>query len=80
MLSSCGTTPIEARAWRGLTSISKPQIEADPDVFSTRPARMLMNVDLPAPFGPSSAKIEPRGMARSIPFSASLAGWLPLAL
>jgi hypothetical protein len=38
-----------------------------PEVLRQRPARMLMKVDLPAPLGPSRPKIEPRGIARSMP-------------
>jgi len=53
--------------------MSMPQIRAVPDVLFTSPARMLMKVDLPAPLGPSRPKIEPRGIARSIPFSACFA-------
>ena len=33
-----------------------------------------MKVDLPAPLGPSSPNIEPRGIVRSIPFSAVFSG------
>jgi hypothetical protein len=40
-------------ALRGLASMSKPQMLADPLVLLTRPARMLIVVDLPAPLGPS---------------------------
>ena len=70
MFSSCGMTPMAARDWRGFTSWSKPQIVTLPAVLRTRPARMLMVVDLPAPFGPSRPKIEPAGIDRSSPFSA----------
>ena len=65
-------TPMAARDWRGLRSWSKPQIRTRPAVFRTSPAMMLMTVDLPAPLGPSSPKIEPVGIVRSSPFSASL--------
>jgi hypothetical protein len=71
---SCGTTPMAARASRGRSSMSRPQIETVPEVLRHSPARMLMNVDLPAPFGPSRPKIEPRGIARSMPFSACISG------
>ena len=37
------------------------------------PQMMLISVVLPAPFGPSSAKISPRRMLRSTPLSA----WKP---
>ena len=72
--SSCGTTPIERRARRGRTSMSKSQIRATPAVLTTSPARMLIRVDLPAPFGPSRPNTVPRGTARSMPLSASLSG------
>ncbi len=71
---SCGTTPMAARASRGRSSMSRPQIATRPLVFRVMPARMLMNVDFPAPFGPSRPKIEPRGMVRSTPFSAVTRG------
>ena len=38
---SCGTTPMAARASRGLASMSRPQIETWPDVLRQSPARML---------------------------------------
>ena len=34
------------------------------------PQMMLISVVLPAPFGPSSAKISPRLISRLMPFSA----------
>ena len=71
---SCGTTPMAARASRGRWSMSRPQMVTVPEVFRVRPARMLMKVDLPAPLGPSRPKIEPRGIERSMPFSACMAG------
>ena len=70
MFSSCGTMPILARAWRGFSSISVPQTLTVPVDLITVPAMMLMKVDLPAPFGPSSPKTVPAGMSRSKPFSA----------
>ena len=48
-------------------------------VLTTMPARILMKVDLPAPFGPKRPKIEPRGTSKSMPFKACLAGALPAA-
>ncbi len=41
----------------------------------TMPQTMLISVVLPAPLGPSSAKISPRRMSRLMPFSA----WKPEA-
>jgi hypothetical protein len=46
-----------------------------PPLLTTRPARMLISVDLPAPLGPRRPKMVPRGTSRSTPKSASLAGW-----
>ena len=53
--------------------MSRPQMDTLPEVFFVRPERMLMKVDLPAPLGPSRPKIEPRGIDRSMPFSACMA-------
>ena len=39
------------------------------------PQTMLISVVLPAPFGPSSAKISPGRMSSETPFSA----WCPVA-
>ena len=78
-VSGALSAPMAARASRGRTSISRPQTVTLPLVLLTRPAMMLMKVDLPAPLGPSRPKIEPRGTARSRPFSAVLAGAAPLA-
>jgi hypothetical protein len=43
-----------------------------PADFVTRPARMLMSVDFPAPFGPRRPKICPRGTSKLTSFSARL--------
>jgi hypothetical protein len=60
-----------ALAFRISLSISKPQTSTDPAVLSTIPAMIFIVVDLPAPFGPSNPNIEPRGIERSTPLSAS---------
>ena len=67
---SCGTMPIEPLALRGFRSISKPQMVTEPEVFVTIPDRMLMSVDLPAPFGPSSPNMVPRGTSKVTSSSA----------
>jgi hypothetical protein len=41
-----------------------------PALGVTMPQTMLISVVLPAPFGPSSAKISPRWISRSTRFSA----------
>ena len=61
---------MEDRAMRSSATVSYPQMRAVPDVLRTSPARILMMVDLPAPFGPSSPKNDPRGIPR---FTASKA-------
>jgi hypothetical protein len=66
------TIPIDALAFLGCLSMSKPQIDAVPPVLLTSPARMLISVDLPAPLGPSSPKIVPRGTSSVTPSSARL--------
>ena len=40
---------------------------ADPRVGFSKPTQVLMSVDLPAAFGPTSAVMPPAGSARSIP-------------
>ena len=54
------------------------QIVTLPLVLVTSPARMLINVDLPAPLGPSRPKICPRGTSKLTSSSARLGG-APLA-
>src|SRR5947208_7386655 len=43
---------------------SKPATVASPEVGSSRPQRILIVVDLPAPFGPRKPKISPRATER----------------
>ena len=50
--------------------MSWPSTRTLPDVALTMPQTMLMSVVLPAPFGPSSAKISPRRISRSTSTSA----------
>ena len=50
--------------------MSWPPTVTLPSVALTIPQMMLMSVVLPAPFGPSSAKISPRRISRSTFFSA----------
>ena len=77
---SWATTPMQARASRGRSSMSRSQILTVPLDLRTSPARMLMKVDLPAPFGPRRPKIEPLGICRSTPLRAVLAGVVLVAL
>src|SRR3990172_228201 len=51
--------------------MSWPSTSTRPDDAVTIPHTMLISVVLPAPFGPSRAKISPSRMSRSMRFSAS---------
>ncbi len=51
--------------------MSCPSAVTVPPDGVTIPHTMLMSVVLPAPFGPSSAKISPRPISRSIGLSAT---------
>ena len=75
VVSSCGTSPILARAARKSRTMSWPSAVTLPCEAVTMPQMMLMSVVLPAPFGPSNAKISPRRISRSTFFSA----WKPVA-
>src|SRR6187399_1585248 len=55
--------------------MSWPSTVTRPAVGLTIPQTMLISVVLPAPLGPSKAKISPRRMSRLMPFSA----WRPEA-
>jgi len=51
--------------------MSWPPTVAEPPLGVTIPQTMLISVVLPAPLGPSRAKISPLSISRSIGFSAS---------
>ena len=55
--------------------MSCPSTVTVPSVGLTMPQMMLISVVLPAPLGPSNAKISPRRMSRSMLLSA----WKPEA-
>src|SRR5206468_2546989 len=57
---ACGASP----------RISSPRYATAPSSARSRPARMLKNVDLPAPFGPMSARISPRARSKLTPSTA----------
>jgi hypothetical protein len=75
VVSSCGTSPILARAARKSRTMSWPSAVTVPVDAVTMPHTMLISVVLPAPLGPSSAKISPRRISRSTFLSA----WKPEA-
>ena len=49
-----------------------PPTSTSPAVARNRPLSTLSSVDLPAPFGPSRAKMLPAGTSRSTPWSTSI--------
>jgi hypothetical protein len=59
VVNSCGTRPISERAARGSRKMSWPATETLPEVGLTMPQMVLISVVLPAPLGPSRAKISP---------------------
>src|SRR5258708_25715428 len=69
--TSCGTRPIFERAARYSAMMSNPSALTLPPLGLTMPQMMLMRVVLPAPLGPSRAKISPRRISRLTFFSAS---------
>ena len=71
MVTSCGTRPISARAARKSATTSWPATVIRPSASAVMPQIIEISVVLPAPFGPSRARISPSSMARSTPFSAS---------
>ena len=70
VLISCGTRPIALRAARQSRRMSWPSTVTVPLLALTMPHTMLISVVLPAPLGPSSAKISPRRICRSTRSSA----------
>ena len=59
LVSACGITPIVRRASSGSVRTSYPEIFAAPPVIGISVVIIRINVDLPAPFGPSRPKISP---------------------
>src|ERR1700751_2389542 len=55
---------------------SWPATLADPDVGFARVHRILMVVDLPAPFGPRKPKVSPVDTPKSMPRTASISPYL----
>ena len=66
----CGTNPISVRAARYSRRMSCPFASTVPLVGFTMPQMMLISVVLPAPLGPSSAKISPRRISKWMFLSA----------
>ncbi len=59
-------------------SMSKPNTRAVPALGRRSVVRILINVVLPAPFGPSSPKNSPGRTSRSMPSSAVIGSGLAL--
>ncbi len=64
------TTPIARRTRSGSRSTSSPATRADPESGLVSVVRIFTAVDLPAPLGPSRAKIVPLRTSRLRPSSA----------
>ncbi len=69
-LSSCGTTPISARACLESSGSVKPSTSSSPSSAITCAVRAFIVVDLPAPLGPSRPTHIPNGTSRSRPSTA----------
>jgi hypothetical protein len=70
-------TPIAARTASGSRATSCPATRSSPASARIRVERIWTVVVLPAPFGPSRAKVSPGATVKSMPFST----WLsPYAL
>src|SRR5262249_40452717 len=63
-------TPIRRRTASASFTTSWPQMVAVPEVAGSSVVSIRMSVDLPAPFGPSSAKISPCSTEKEIPSTA----------
>src|SRR3981081_3365150 len=74
---SCSITPTLLRASRSFGS--RPNSKALPDVGLRRPSSRLIDVVLPAPFGPSIATTWPSSMVSVTPFRASVAPYFLVA-
>ena len=71
--ADCKTIPMRSRHWRAAWPCvwgSKPKIEIWPASRLLNPSRISTVVVLPAPFGPSRAKISPAGIDKSTPRTA----------
>ena len=69
MFSVCGTkaSPSPRRLWAGSRVMSRDPSRTLPPAIGTSPAMALTKVLLPAPFGPSTARISPAAMPSEAP-------------
>ena len=63
------------RTSKAFRTTSKPRTRAEPSLGCVSVVNMRKRVDLPAPFGPSSPKIIPRGTLKLRPSTARIAGF-----
>src|SRR5437899_1625799 len=63
-------TPRRQIAYGGRPEIRSPRNATRPASAASWPVRMLKNVVFPAPFGPMSARISPRGSSKETPSTA----------
>src|SRR5262247_388569 len=66
----CATQPMARRTRSGSFNTSKPATRAEPESGLDKVLRIFIVVDLPAPFGPSSAKTVPASTVKLKPSSA----------
>ena len=69
--TSCGTSPTRLRAGRKSVTTSWPRMAIEPSVMLVMPQVIEISVVLPAPFGPSSARISPASISRLTSETAS---------
>ena len=74
--SSWNTTlmPLRRESWALCSSRGAPSNRISPESLRYTPARILISVDLPAPFSPTRAWISPRRRVRSTPARAFTPG------
>ncbi len=70
----CDTNPISCRTAVGSRRTSRPATSACPESGRDRVVRILTVVDLPAPFGPSSANTLPAATSSDRPSRARIGG------
>ena len=62
--------PMRRLTASGSEATGKPQMETCPEVAGRYPVRILMVVDLPAPFGPRNPMISPFGTVKLMSLTA----------
>src|SRR6185503_4186993 len=70
LVIACGMTPIVRRTSSDCFMMSNPPTSAVPAVGGSSVTSIRINVDLPAPLGPSSPKISPSSTVKLMPSTA----------